>query len=100
MSPVPKREAWRVSGTVEALRPFKWRLAGLTIAAAFYALLWLAVVAGARGLVAPLLVVSVIAFLVAGGNWLQQWLGIERPSPKFAERAHDEEDGSAGAAGT
>jgi hypothetical protein len=52
---------------------------------------WLAEVAGARVLMAPLIVIPVLVVLIAGGNWLQQWLGIERPSPKFTVPAPRDE---------
>jgi hypothetical protein len=65
----PRRLATRAAHLRESLRPVAWRLTGLAVGLLFYALAWTAV----------------IAALVAGGNWLQHWLGIERPSPKFTE---------------
>lgn len=87
----PRSGAQRVAGAVTALGPKKWRLIGLAILFLFYALAWLEVTAGARVLVGPLVVVPVIVILVAAGNWLQSWLGIDRPSPKFTEREHHDE---------
>jgi hypothetical protein len=54
---------------------------------------WLAEVAGARVLLGPLVVIPVLVVLIAGGNWLQHWLGVERPSPKFTQPAPQKERG-------
>jgi len=64
-----------------------WRNTGLACCLVGYGVAWLAEVAGARALLAPLVVIPVLLVLLAGGNWLQHWLGIERPSPKFSEPA-------------
>ena len=77
---------------LEGLARAKWRLVGLVLALCFYALLWLVVVAGGTALVAPLIVVPVIALLVAGGNWLQHWLGITHSPPQYAEPSSDVEE--------
>ena len=81
----------RATSALAPLRPMIWRLTGLAFGLVAYGIAWLAVVAGARVLVAPLIVIPVLVVLVAGGNWLQQWLGIERPSPKFTEPAPGDE---------
>ena len=68
-----------------------WRNTGLACCLVGYGVAWLAEVAGARALLAPLVVIPVLLVLLAGGNWLQHWLGIERPSPKFSEPAPRDE---------
>ena len=68
-----------------------WRLTGLVFGLLAYGALWLTELAGAHVLLAPLIVFPVLLFLVAGGNWLQHWLGIERPSPTFSAPARPEE---------
>ena len=74
-----------------------WRLTGLAFCLVAYGVAWLVEVAGARVLLAPLLVVPVLVVLIAGGNWLQQWLGIERPSPKFSQPvSREDHDASEG----
>ena len=62
----------------ERIAAMRWRLVGAALALLFYALLWLAVAAGATALVAPAVVLPVLVLLIAGGNWLQHWLGISR----------------------
>jgi hypothetical protein len=62
-----------------------WRITGAVCCLAAYGVGWLAEVAGAHALLAPLVVVPALIVLIAGGNWLQQWLGIERPSPSFTQ---------------
>ncbi|HUD68612.1 MAG TPA: hypothetical protein VMQ40_00070 [Acidimicrobiales bacterium] len=68
-----------------------WRNTGLACCLVGYGVGWLAEVAGARALLAPLVVIPVLLVLLAGGNWLQHWLGIERASPKFSEPAPRDE---------
>lgn len=68
-----------------------WRTTGLVCCLVGYGVAWLAEVAGARALLAPLVIIPVLVFLIAGGNWLQQWLGIDRPSPKFTQPAPPDE---------
>jgi hypothetical protein len=68
-----------------------WRNTGLACCLVGYGVAWLAEVAGARALLAPLVVIPVLLVLLAGGNWLQHWLGIERPSPTFSEPAPRDE---------
>jgi hypothetical protein len=70
-----------------------WRITGLACCLVGYGVAWLAEVAGARVLLGPLVVVPVLVVLIAGGNWLQHWLGVERPSPKFTQPAPREERG-------
>ena len=49
------------------------------------------VAAGATSLEGVLITIPVIAVLVAGGNWLQHWLGIQRRSPQFSRPSRDAE---------
>ena len=56
-----------------------------------YAGLWVLVAAGATSLEGVLVTFPVIAVLIAGGNWLQHWLGIQRRAPQFSGRAGDAE---------
>jgi hypothetical protein len=62
----------------------KWRLVGLALGLCFYAALWVGVAAGATGLEGVLITVPVLVLLIAGGNWLQHWLGVQRRPPQFA----------------
>lgn len=75
-----------------------WRLVGVGLALFFYAALWVCVLAGARSLVAPLVVFPVIVLLIAGGNWLQHWLGIERRAQQFSRPGTDAEPDDTGRA--
>jgi hypothetical protein len=77
-----------------------WRIVGAALCLAAYGFGWVLVVAGAKVLIGPLVVVPVLVFLIAAGNWLQHWLGITRPAPKFRtpERQPDHADGDAGTA--
>ena len=75
----------------EHLGPIKWRLAGLAILALFYVGLWLCVMAGATGLVGVLITIPVLVLLIAGGNWLQNWLGVQRRAPQFSRSAAEGE---------
>jgi hypothetical protein len=68
-----------------------WRVTGVACILVAYGVAWVAEVAGAHVLLAPLVVVPALVVLIAGGNWLQQWLGIDRPSPRYTERARPDE---------
>jgi hypothetical protein len=68
----------------------KWRLLGVAIVACFYVGLWICVDAGATWLEAPLLTIPVLVLLIAGGNWLQHWLGVTRRAPQFSRPRTDD----------
>jgi hypothetical protein len=75
----------------------RWRLVGCALGLLFYAGLWLCVVAGATGLEGALITIPAIVALVAGGNWLQHWLGVQRRAPQFSRPGGDpdrDEDGA------
>jgi hypothetical protein len=67
----------------------RWRLVGAALALLFYVGLWVLVAAGATSLAGPLITLPVIVALVAGGNWLQHWLGIQRRAPQFSTPPRD-----------
>ena len=73
-----------------------WRVTGAVLLFVVYVGTWFVAVAGASWLFAPLVLVPVFVVLIAGGNWLQQWLGITRPPPKFARPAREDPDEGAG----
>jgi hypothetical protein len=87
-----------VHRTVATLGPYRWRLTGLALGAVAYAGLFVVALAGSRALADVLIALPVLVFLVAGGNYLQHWLGIRRPSPRFAPppRRPDSSEGDAG----
>jgi hypothetical protein len=66
------------------LAPVRWRLVGIAIGALFYLGLWVCVAAGATGLEGLLVTIPVLVVLIAGGNWLQHWLGVQRRAPQFS----------------
>jgi len=49
-----------------------------------YTLAWVAALEGSNALLAVLVTSAVLVVLIAGGNWLQHWLGIRRRPPQFA----------------
>ncbi len=70
----------------------RWRLVGVALALAFYAALWVLVGGGAASLESVVITFPVIVALIAGGNWLQHWLGIERRAPQFSGPPRDDDD--------
>jgi len=78
------------------LARMRWRLVGVALAVAFYAVLWVCVAAGETGLRGALITVPVLVLLIAGGNWLQHGIGIERRAPQFSRRSVDREREDAG----
>jgi hypothetical protein len=74
---------------VARLAPMRWRLVGCGLALLFYVGLWVLVAAGVTSLAGPLITIPVIVALVAGGNWLQHWLGIQRRAPQFSSPPRD-----------
>ena len=83
----------------DRLAPMRWRLVGAALGLVFYAGLWVLVAAGAANLEGVLITFPVIVLLIAGGNWLQHWLGISRRAPQFSRPSSDAEPDE-GAAGT
>lgn len=71
--------------------PMRWRLVGVALVLAFYAGLWALVAAGATSLEGVLITFPVLVLLIAGGNWLQHWLGIQRRPPQFSGPSRDAE---------
>ena len=84
------------ASVVAVLAPIKWRLAGIAIGALFYVGLWLAVAAGATWLEDVLVTIPALVLLIAGGNWLQHWLGVQRRAPQFSRPGADAERDDAG----
>jgi len=82
-------------GGVARIAEMKWRLVGVAIVGLFYLGLWMSVTAGATWLEGPLITIPVLVLLIAGGNWLQHWLGVQRRPPQFSSPGPDE-DGDAG----
>ncbi len=80
-----------VAANAARVAPMRRRLGGAALALAFYAGLWVLVAAGASSLEGVLITLPVIVALIAGGNWLQHWLGIERRAPQFSGPAGDAE---------
>jgi hypothetical protein len=73
------------------LAPYRWRLVGLALCVLAYGLVWIAVVAGATPMLGILVTIPALLVLIAGGNWLQSWLGIKRRPPQFARPAREDE---------
>ncbi len=80
-----------MAASLRSLAPYKWRLTGAVLGVLAYAFLVVVAIAGASPLAQALIALPVIAALIAGGNYLQQWLGITRPAPKFARPARKED---------
>jgi protein-S-isoprenylcysteine O-methyltransferase Ste14 len=78
--------------TVARIAEMKWRLVGVAVVALFYVGLWVSVAAGASWLEAPLITIPVLVLLIAGGNWLQHWLGVLRRAPQFSRPGSAEGD--------
>jgi hypothetical protein len=83
------------------LAPYRWRLVGVALGLLVYGLLLIVATGPAHGvrqseeqaaLLGLLITVPVLVLLVAGGNWLQHWLGIHRRPPQFAEPPREDEE--------
>ena len=61
-----------------------WRLTALGVGFVLYTLAWVAALEGSTALLAVLVTSTVLVVFIAGGNWLQHWLGIRRRPPQFA----------------
>jgi hypothetical protein len=81
---VSERRDGGLAAIAARVAPMRWRLLGAALAVAFYAGLWVLVAAGATSLEGVLITFPVIVALIAGGNWLQHWLGIQRRAPQFS----------------
>jgi hypothetical protein len=68
----------------------KYRRLGIILGGLVYLLLWAIALNGASGLVAPLTVPIVLVVLVGGGNWLNNFMGIERKPQKFRKRNNEQ----------
>jgi hypothetical protein len=88
---VSRRPDGVLAAIAAKMAPMRWRLVGTALALAFYAGLWVLVAAGATSLEGVLITFPVIVALIAGGNWLQHWLGIQRRAPQFSGRTGDAE---------
>ncbi|MEI6736034.1 MAG: hypothetical protein WCL31_03825 [Actinomycetes bacterium] len=64
----------------------KYRRLGIILGGLVYLLLWAIALNGGSRLVAPLTVPIVLVVLVGGGNWLNNFMGIERKPQKFRKR--------------
>ena len=64
----------------------KYRRLGIILGGLVYLLLWAIALNGGSRLVAPLPVPIVLVVLVGGGNWLNNFMGIERKPQKFRKR--------------
>lgn len=64
----------------------KYRRLGIILGGLVYLLLWAITLNGGSRLVAPLTVPIVLVVLVGGGNWLNNFMGIERKPQKFRKR--------------
>jgi len=56
-----------------------------------YLILWMFALAGARSLIAVLAIPLVLVVLVAGGNWLSQFMGLPSRSVHFNEPDADDD---------
>ncbi len=76
-----------------AISPYKWRIVAMVCVLLAYVGLLVVAIAGVPALEDLLIAAPVLVGLVAGGNALQQWLGIRRTPPQFTrpERAVLEE---------
>ncbi len=64
----------------------KWRSLGIVLGGLVYLLLWGIALNGGSRLVAPLTIPIVLAVLVGGGNWLNNFMGIKRKPQEFRKR--------------
>ena len=64
----------------------KYRRLGVVLGGLVYLLLWAIALNGGSRLVAPLTVPIVLAILVGGGNWLNNFMGIKRKPQEFRKR--------------
>ena len=64
----------------------KWRRIGIVLGGLLYLLLWAIALNGGSIFVAPLTVPIVLAVLVGGGNWLNNFMGIKRKPQEFRKR--------------
>jgi len=75
------------------VRPRRWRLVGLTGLLVAYALLWVLEAHATNGAHTQLLGIAVtipaLLVLIAGGNLLQDWMGVRHRPPQFAEPRRD-----------
>jgi len=61
----------------------RWRIVGIVGGVILLIIGILASVLGSSPLRAPMLAVAVLLILVAGGNLLNSWMGIERKAQEF-----------------
>jgi hypothetical protein len=61
----------------------RWRIIGLVGGALLLVLAYFVIAAGNQGLADLLLVAFALVVLVAGGNWLNDWMGIKRKAQEF-----------------
>jgi|GEM_PF-857769 len=74
----------------------RWTRVGLIGGVVFFAFILVVIAAGNSPLQAPLIALVALLVLVAGGNWLNSWLGIKRKAQEFNRpdrSAVDQEDG-------
>ena len=62
------------------------RRATLIAAVVIYLLLWAIALSGATSLVEPLVIPLLLALMVAGGVWLNRYLGISPRRSHFSDR--------------
>jgi len=62
------------------------RRATLAAAVVLYLLLWALALSGATSLIEPLVIPLALAMMVAGGVWLNRFLGLSPRRPHFQDR--------------
>lgn len=67
----------------------RWTRATLIVGALAYAALWVLALAGASALIEPLVIPLVLGVLVAGGVWLNRFVGVQPRRERFADREDD-----------
>ena len=68
----------------------KWTKGTIVVGVVLYIFLWVLYLHGATQLFAVLVIPPVLAFLVGGGNFLDDFLGIRRKAQEFKKRSKDE----------
>ena len=68
----------------------KWTKGTIVVGVVLYIFLWVLYLHGATQLFAVLVIPPVLAFLVGGGNFLDDFLGIRRKAQEFKKRSKGE----------